>query len=881
KLSGHIFQLLKSSEFGIFGGESLSYARNSPFVPWHSIMTRIMGIDSFADPKQQFNQLCKVIKDSDPDNYFRLPIISEFLGFDCEDNNITKHFDGQLRRENLFDFIIQLLRFTAKENPICLVFEDSQWIDSSSISLIAYCMRNLLDLPIFLIIIRRLFDADAELKFVREIEDSGLSTTIELKELTRDETEKIILQQLKADQLSTELLDFVYRSSHGNPTFTEQFAENLLLKDRIKLVLSPENKQVFIELQGELNESDVPDSLNSLIMSQIDNLDPRSKLTVKIAAAVGSQLKTEIVTGAYPVKMSRDDIVNSLEQLELKDVLHKVDTNEFNYIFKNLVTRDVAYGSLLFSHRREYHKRIAYNIENLNEGNLVKFYEELAWHFSQSTEDKQALNYLSKAGDKAYDLYANESALSYYTQAIDRTSTEQNPKERYNLLNMRSKVYSALGRREPQKQDLDELLELTDIRKDMKSKVGVLSNIALYYNMVNKLDEMKTVIDQAQEILETFDFPFGRIAINNYSGRLHFVKHEFNEALQYFKLCMVDAEKYNDQKGLSVAFTNCGMTYKAMGDFERALDYYKKSISIDLEIGNKKSEALNLGNTGVIYHQQGDIESAAVAYRNALRIAREIGSKQVQAYFLGNLAYIFQLKGERKQALGSHEELLKLTQKMGYFKGQVLSLNNIGAWYQEFGDCKKAIHYYGQAFEIATCSNLKGLIPMILLNKGLALHYQGELSKANEILNQGLRKSIEINSKPTEDYARRYLGFVLIDQQKLDDAKYQFVAAESIAQSIGSKASLASVKVGLGTIDMMNDLRDRYLIQEGISEAEKLGDQEVLLKGLINQAKLMIRGKEKTDDILTILNKAYGVADKSGLTCDLNIIKGLIESVTP
>ncbi len=879
RLSEELVDVISESDFRVAGGEALSYAIKSPYFIWISTLRRLMGLPGSGGGQKVLDQLQKVVEEADPENTFRLPIVANLLGVKCEDNELTKHFDGQLRQENLFDFVVQYLKFLSDKSPVSILIEDAQWIDTNSLALMTYILRNLADSPVLFIYVRRPYNKDFKTPYIGAIEGHEATTAITVDELTRKNTEKLIIQKYKASRIDDELMKFLYDSSHGNASFVEQLFDKLLSTKVIKFTLDSDGTGVFIDKEGDLSEVEVPDSLNSLIMSKLDSLDPQSKLTVNVAAAIGRQFQVDIVKGSYPTDLDDELIIESMDELDSREILIQSGEEDiYDYIFKNLLTQEVAYNSLLFSHRREYHKKIGYCLETMYGDSLIDWYDELARHYSQTDEDGKAITYLHKAGDKAFDIYANEYALSCYSKAIKRASSEERPDERFRLLNMREKVFTFLGQMEARKKDLDELLELGYERSDKKGTVSVLFNLSGYYQRTHELDAMKKVIDEANEILKTIDFPFGQININSSAGDWFYLQNKVKEALEKWTISESESERIGDDKGLSAILIRIGVAQKALGNYDKAFESYYKSVEIGRKIGNKKFEAINLGNIGVLHHIRGDLDKALEAYTQALEIAKSIGSKQTQTLYLGNVATIYKKKGERDRALRSYEELLALTVKMGYHRGTILALSNVGLWYQDNGDFENAFKHYDEALKISEKFGFKDQITRIKINQGLVFHYQMKLEKSAKILDQAVESSIEVNSKPMEDYARRYLGYVYLDLNKFREADEQFKQAFEIAEAMGSKTSCASCKIGFGLIEMIEG-KGRKNLDEGITESRKIGDAEVIIKGLIGLAKHLMKNKSTRKEALETLKDARNVAQTGGYLCDLVIIDPLIKQL--
>ncbi len=877
RLSQETLRLVDDKEFSSGGGEALSYAQKSPYLVWISVLRGLMELISSVKAEENLAQLREIVEQADPEHSFRTPLIANLLGISCPDNEITKHFDAKLRQENMYDFLVQYFKFRTKDKPVAMFFEDSQWIDSNSLELIAYLMRNLADCPLMFVLVRRPYSEKSTLTQITEIEQSETAVNISVNEFDRKLTQEFALSCLDAHTIDKELLNFIFDASHGNASFVEELINNLKSQGKIKLVPDRTGEKIKAEKVGKLADVEVPDSLNSLIMSQLDRLGTEAKLTVKVAAVIGRRFSEAVLKGAYPISIDPESIVNSLDELSVQDMISSIEDEEFfNYIFKKVLTRDVAYDSLLFAHRRDYHGKVGLCLEKMFADSTHKWCDELGRHFYQSEDNKRAVKYLRMAGEKSYyDLYANESAEAFYTMALECADAERDPEARFFLLKLRSKAEAILGRLDLLKKDLDEALELAEKQNEKKWKVLTLDDLARYYMQVNDLKAMDQVVNEALEILETIDYPLVWINLSEKKGSCSYYMNNFEEALKWWQKSLETAENADDAKGLMTALTNCGTAYKALGSPDKALEYYEKSVDISRRENNKKSEAVNLGNIGVLHHQRGDFDKALDVYNQAFEIARSIGWKEVQARNLGGLALIYQARGERQKALDMYQEKLTIEQTMGYRKGELKTLGNIGTWYAQYGDYETAISHYRQALEIAHELGWKSEEPQWMLNIGLSLHRRGDLDAAKEILADAIRKSVELGYKVAEDYARRYLGFVLIDMDELDRAESEFKTAQEIAKKLGSKVGLASSKVGLGCISMLRN-GNRKLLEEGIDDARNVQDAEHFIKGKIALAKYLMDKKAEKKEQLEILQSALEIAKKAGLRRDLIVIEPMI-----
>ncbi|NQU06885.1 MAG: AAA family ATPase, partial [Calditrichaeota bacterium] len=272
RLAREMIQMTRSMDYILGGGEALSYADRSPYLIWIAVLRGLMGLSSTAKTEENLSHLEEIIKESDPENTYRMPIIANLLGIECPDNSVTKHFDGQLRQENILDFVVQYLKYLSSQKPLAIFFEDSQWIDRNSLEMTAYILRNLPNQPILLVIIRRPYNEKFQSPHIAQIEDSEFATHFHACEFDIDDTEKFAVSCLEVDRIDSDLLKFIFEASHGNPSFTEELINNLNRSNMIRIVQLSDDEGSLAESAGDLSKMEVPDSLNSLIMSQLDRL---------------------------------------------------------------------------------------------------------------------------------------------------------------------------------------------------------------------------------------------------------------------------------------------------------------------------------------------------------------------------------------------------------------------------------------------------------------------------------------------------------------------------------------------------------------------------------------------------------------------------------
>jgi adenylate cyclase len=128
--------------------------------------------------------------------------------------------------------------------------------------------------------------------------------------------------------------------AEGNPFYIEELLN--FLHDRN---IDPQHPEA-------LEQIDLPNSLHSLILSRIDQLSENQKSLLKVASVIGRLFRAAILWGMYNQFGDRAQARNDLDTLSAME-LTPMDTPEpeLAYLFKHILTQEVAYETLSFATR--------------------------------------------------------------------------------------------------------------------------------------------------------------------------------------------------------------------------------------------------------------------------------------------------------------------------------------------------------------------------------------------------------------------------------------------------------------------------------------------------------------------------------------------------
>ena len=90
---------------------------------------------------------------------------------------------------------------------------------------------------------------------------------------------------------------------------------------------------------------------------------PRQRSILKVASVIGREFSVDTLVEIYPAALDHSEAIESLQTLVVLDLVHEVTLDRSRYRFRHAITRDIAYGLLLFSQKSELHRAVAASLE--------------------------------------------------------------------------------------------------------------------------------------------------------------------------------------------------------------------------------------------------------------------------------------------------------------------------------------------------------------------------------------------------------------------------------------------------------------------------------------------------------------------------------------
>ena len=369
----------------------------------------------------------------------------------------------------------------------CSSFEDLQWADSGLLDFIDYLLEWSAEFPIFILALGR-----TELLGARP----AWTATIMLNALDEESMRDLLAGLVPGlpDALAAE----IRARAEGIPLYAVETVRMLL--DR-GLVAQDGARYV---VTGDVSDLEVPETLQALVASRLDNLDPVERTLLQDAAVIGQSFAPTMLSAVSERPI--DEVTGILDGLVTKQVLVFIDdpraAENGQYLFLQSLLRTVALSTLSRRDRKSRHLAVAAHLRDVWGAESTEIAEVLASHYVDAVDADpdapdadeirtRARQTLADAGRRAESLGAVREARRHFERAAELTED----------LPTRAHLLSDAGRAAHHGGDLVEAERLLDAARDLFSAAGDDREAALTAGRTAAVLREAGRVDEAWELL--------------------------------------------------------------------------------------------------------------------------------------------------------------------------------------------------------------------------------------------------------------------------------------------------------------------------------------------------------------------------------------------
>jgi adenylate cyclase len=674
-----------------YGGTCQSDGAQTSYLVWKPIWWAFFDLDPEAPLRRQVRNLEGEIDDLAPDRMEALPLLGELLGLPLPENDFSQALEPKHRRTALEALLLHCLRARAREaardgSGLLLVLEDVHWIDSASHDLLERVARAIPELPVLIVLAYR----PPEIVRIQEprVETLPYFTRLRLSELSPAQIEQAL--RAKLAQLYPELrgvmpktlVERVIFQAQGNPFFAEELINYL------------HDRDLNLRDQATLDKIELPNSLNSLVISRIDQLAASQQHTIKVASVVGRLFPFKHLLGYYPELGEPPGVKSDLDVLAACE-LTPLDTPEpeLAYLFKHLITHEVAYELLTHAARARLHEQYATYLEARAGEGIETMLDQLAYHYELSENPLKKREYLIKAGQAAQRHYANDAAIDYYQRALPLMAVEEQPE----VLLKIGRVLELVGRWEQAGEAYGQALQLSEGGGDQAGQAASLTCLGELERKGGRYAEALECLERAREFFGKLGDRDGAAQVLHFQGTVAAHQGEFTSARRLYEESLAIRREQGNHAMVASLLSNLGIVARVQGHYDESRQINEEALSLRQELGDKWAIAVSLNNLGNVAIDQERYDEARRLHEEGLALRREVGDMWVVANSLNNLGNLARDQGDYGEAAGRYLESLKIVREYNDRWAMAYLLEDIGCLACLRGQPERALRLAGAA----------------------------------------------------------------------------------------------------------------------------------------------------------------------------------------
>jgi class 3 adenylate cyclase/tetratricopeptide (TPR) repeat protein len=761
------------------------YESSTAYFPFRRLLREALGLAPDAGADQAAVRLVELVDEHAVDLEDWLPLLGVPLDLHLPATQATTELDEQFRKARLEEVVTEFLSRVLPTATV-LVIEDAHLMDDASADLVRRLATRLETCPWLVLVTRR----DQQAGFVPEPSPSVLTLTP--APLTAEAALELVRVGLEDHPLPQQALDTLAARGGGNPMFLEALVR---------------------EAGRSGSVADLPESVEGLMTSQIDRLDPSDRTVLRYAAVLGmvvdeEALGTLLHDHARGWAADDDPTLSQGSKAALRRLRGFFVQERGQLRFRHQLMRDVAYEGLPFSRRKLLHGQVGSALEASTPSPESQC-ELLSLHFFHAGRFDKAWHYSVVAGERARAKFANGEAIDFFERAVEaarRNASIPGPEV--------GVVLEELG-------DVRDLAGLPtgavdafrQARRHLRDDRVALANLsfkeARTAQRLGKVSQSLGTITRALHALGGDTSPEARqvrsMLATRYSwGRLTQGRHA--DSLRWATLAAREAEDSADKATLAHAYNGLHLAHFHAGGKED-LPYVRLALLAYEELGDLAGMGHSANNLGVRALDEGRWTEAIELFERAGRSFRRLGDEANQANAVYNLADVLVRQGRTDEAEPLLADALRIARAVEDEELVALALREHGRALAAVGRCDEALQQLDGARTRFTALGATAELVAVGTAEAECLLLAGRDDEAFSALRGAEEMHVGVGGLLPDRSVARIRGFLLLATGRATEARdaFEYAAGSTGPANDAREAGFAHLGLALLATDLADE----------------------------------------------------------------------------
>ena len=658
-----------------------AYGDVEPFFPFVEVLRAVLGTRPATAGESK--GIIARIRESDESLEPFIPLYLHLLSAPSESHPLPRHLQGEHLQAALLDALSAIVTALARRATMVVLLEDWHWADAASSAALRRMAEIVATNNLMFVVSTR---PERGLRDAWPADDSRLS----LEPLDFGASAAIMRSVLRVERVSDQLAHRVFERTGGNPFFLEQMCRALAEQGAVTAL----DGEAIVD--GGASALSLPDTVQAVIRTRLDNLDSGARDVLRVAAVIGRDFEHTLVAEAIDANV---DLVPAIARLRAAGLIQ--ETSVDSYRFTHALAQEVSYESLLGHQRKALHDVIGRALERHDADHLDERAALLAHHFERAAAWPEAVRYGQRAAERASSLSQFADALAMLDRVLEWLEFLPDDSRRHaikaDLLLRQERACETLGLRGRQRTIIGDLI-------GHLSPGGPSPRLAQAYLRQGDLLTLLKRFEAADRALSTalrVSREQGDAALERHTlrsiGLLRWHEGRHADARDLIENALAIDREQHDLLSVAGDLTNLGSILKSMGRYPEARAALEEALAMPPLAEDPRKMVFALHGLANVHRALNDPGAALVCLRRADDVCRVHLLPIQRSFHLTSIAHIELQQGRIDQALATYRDAIALSRRARHAEGLAQSLRPLGEVLFGLGLHDEALPYLQEA----------------------------------------------------------------------------------------------------------------------------------------------------------------------------------------